>query len=210
MDEAHIEHSICFIEHEDLDPAEIHGALFGVVEEAFQTNVFGAWQVTQAFLPLLRRSDHPRLVNVSSEAGSLASMGGGAPAYAISKAALNALTRVLADEAIAFIRKPRDGPFFLNWWPFSVHYPMQAREEVIAKYRQRTTIKDPIYAAMIEDMDTAIGRFLKALDETGLREQTLVIFNSAIFIMFAYSFFKPATARDWRTFGAFSAFILPA
>jgi protein-S-isoprenylcysteine O-methyltransferase Ste14 len=37
---------------------------------------------------------------------------------------------------------------------------------------------------------------------------TLVIFNSAIFIMFAYSFFKPATMRDWRTFGAFAAFIV--
>ena len=37
---------------------------------------------------------------------------------------------------------------------------------------------------------------------------TLVVFNSAIFIMFAYSFFKPASARDWRTFGSFSAFIV--
>ena len=37
---------------------------------------------------------------------------------------------------------------------------------------------------------------------------TLVIFNSVIFIMFAYSFFKPATMRDWRTFGAFAAFIV--
>jgi protein-S-isoprenylcysteine O-methyltransferase Ste14 len=37
---------------------------------------------------------------------------------------------------------------------------------------------------------------------------TLVILNSAIFIMFAYSFFKPATTRDWRTFGAFAAFIV--
>lgn len=36
----------------------------------------------------------------------------------------------------------------------------------------------------------------------------LVIFNSAIFIMFAYSFFKPASARDWRTFGAFAAFVV--
>jgi NAD(P)-dependent dehydrogenase (short-subunit alcohol dehydrogenase family) len=70
----------------------------GVVEEAFQTNVLGAWRVTQAFVPLLRRSDHPRVINVSSEGGSLASMGAGAPAYSVTKAALNALTRVLAAE----------------------------------------------------------------------------------------------------------------
>lgn len=77
-----------------------HGvdADLGVVEEAFRTNLFGAWRVTQAFLPLLRRSEHPRLVNVSSASGLLASMGEEAPAYATSKAALNALTRVLADE----------------------------------------------------------------------------------------------------------------
>ena len=37
---------------------------------------------------------------------------------------------------------------------------------------------------------------------------TLVFFNSAIFLMFGYSFFKPETARDWRTFGAFGAFVV--
>ncbi|ASL26625.1 methyltransferase family protein [Azotobacter chroococcum] len=37
---------------------------------------------------------------------------------------------------------------------------------------------------------------------------SLVILNSAVFIMFAFSFFKPASARDWRGFGAFSAFIV--
>jgi NAD(P)-dependent dehydrogenase (short-subunit alcohol dehydrogenase family) len=50
----------------------------------------------QLFLPLLRASDHARIVNVSSAAGSLASMGAGTPAYAVTKAALNALTRMLA------------------------------------------------------------------------------------------------------------------
>jgi NAD(P)-dependent dehydrogenase (short-subunit alcohol dehydrogenase family) len=69
-----------------------------VVHEGFEVNLFGAWRMVQSFLPLLRRSDHGRIVNVSSEGGSLASMGGGAPTYSVSKAALNALTRVLAAE----------------------------------------------------------------------------------------------------------------
>ncbi len=84
----------------------------------------------------------------------------------------------LADEAISFIRQHKDEPFYLNWWPFSVHYPMEAHEKLIDKYRQRGGLKDPVYAAMIEGMDTGIGRFLKALDEAGLRENTLVIFKS--------------------------------
>jgi NAD(P)-dependent dehydrogenase (short-subunit alcohol dehydrogenase family) len=71
---------------------------FGVVEEAWQTNVLGAWQTTLALLPLLQRSRHGRIVMVSSEAGSLASMGGGVPAYQVTKAALNALTRTLAGD----------------------------------------------------------------------------------------------------------------
>ena len=37
---------------------------------------------------------------------------------------------------------------------------------------------------------------------------SLVIVNSAIFILFAYTFFKPRTSRDWRSFGAFSAFLV--
>ncbi|TSE11658.1 SDR family NAD(P)-dependent oxidoreductase [Mesorhizobium intechi] len=69
-----------------------------VIREAFETNVFGSWRAAAAFAPLLKAGGHGRLVNVSSEAGSLASMGAGAPAYATSKATLNALTRVLAAE----------------------------------------------------------------------------------------------------------------
>jgi NAD(P)-dependent dehydrogenase (short-subunit alcohol dehydrogenase family) len=68
------------------------------VRTVMDTNFYGAWQTTLALLPLLRRSAHPRVVNVSSEAGSLAGMGGGSPAYAASKVALNALTKMLASE----------------------------------------------------------------------------------------------------------------
>lgn len=69
-----------------------------VVREAFDTNLFGAWQVTLALLPLLRASRNGHIVNVSSEGGSLASMGAGIPAYRTSKAALSALTLMLAAE----------------------------------------------------------------------------------------------------------------
>jgi NAD(P)-dependent dehydrogenase (short-subunit alcohol dehydrogenase family) len=69
-----------------------------VVREALATNLLGAWRTTQACLPLLRRSEHGRIVNVSSGSGSLSSMGAGTPAYSVSKAALNALTRILAAE----------------------------------------------------------------------------------------------------------------
>jgi NAD(P)-dependent dehydrogenase (short-subunit alcohol dehydrogenase family) len=68
------------------------------VQEALDTNLLGAWRTTLAFLPLLRRSPAARIVNVSSAGGSLASMSGGTPAYSVSKASLNALTRVLAAE----------------------------------------------------------------------------------------------------------------
>lgn len=68
------------------------------VREAFETNTLGAWRMCQSFIPLLRKSRHGRIVNVSSESGSLAVMGAETPAYSVSKAALNALTRMLADE----------------------------------------------------------------------------------------------------------------
>ncbi len=67
-----------------------------IVRAAFETNLFGAWRMAQAFAPEMRARGWGRIVNVSSGAGSLASMGAATPAYATSKAALNALTRVLA------------------------------------------------------------------------------------------------------------------
>ena len=71
---------------------------FTVVQEAVETNLYGPWRMVQAFIPLLRQSKHPRIVNVSSGAGSLNDMGSGTPAYSMTKAALNDLTRMLASE----------------------------------------------------------------------------------------------------------------
>ena len=68
------------------------------VMETITTNLLGPWRMCQVFLPLLRKSSAGRIVNVSSESGSLANMGAGPPAYQVTKAALNALTRTLAGE----------------------------------------------------------------------------------------------------------------
>jgi NAD(P)-dependent dehydrogenase (short-subunit alcohol dehydrogenase family) len=68
------------------------------VKSVLETNLFGAWRMTQAVLPLLRESAAPRIVNISSGMGQLDEMGQGAVAYRISKVALNALTRVVANE----------------------------------------------------------------------------------------------------------------
>jgi NAD(P)-dependent dehydrogenase (short-subunit alcohol dehydrogenase family) len=69
-----------------------------VVSKALITNLYGPWLLCQAFLPLMKGNGYGRIVNVSSGAGSLHYMGGGTPAYGISKAALNALTIKLASE----------------------------------------------------------------------------------------------------------------
>jgi NAD(P)-dependent dehydrogenase (short-subunit alcohol dehydrogenase family) len=67
-----------------------------VVKATFDTNVFGALRMMQAAIPRMRANDYGRIVNVSSELGQMAQMGGGRPAYRASKAALNAFTRTAA------------------------------------------------------------------------------------------------------------------
>jgi NAD(P)-dependent dehydrogenase (short-subunit alcohol dehydrogenase family) len=71
---------------------------FEAIQSALDTNFFGAYRLTVALLPLLRESDHPRVVNVSSGMGGIAEMGGWSPGYRVSKAALNAMTRILSAE----------------------------------------------------------------------------------------------------------------
>ena len=83
----------------------------------------------------------------------------------------------LATECIDFIEKQKEGPFFLTFWNYSVHYPIEAPEDLITKYKERPVENAP-YAAMIEGMDRSIGRVLKSLDDLGLAENTIVVFTS--------------------------------
>jgi NAD(P)-dependent dehydrogenase (short-subunit alcohol dehydrogenase family) len=68
------------------------------VRAALDTNLLGAWRLSEAMLPLMRRHGYGRMVNVSSGCGSTATQSEQCPAYRVSKAALNTYTRSLAAE----------------------------------------------------------------------------------------------------------------
>ncbi len=120
------------------------------------------------------------------------------------------LTDRLTDEAIRLIEQPSDAkPFYLNFWHYAVHTPIQSPPELVEKYRrkaaemgldqiqaieegerfptaakkhlrvQRRRIQsDPAYAAMVENLDSNIGRLLEALRRTGQLDNTIIIFTS--------------------------------
>jgi NAD(P)-dependent dehydrogenase (short-subunit alcohol dehydrogenase family) len=66
--------------------------------DTLETNLFGPLQLAQSVVPLMKANRYGRIVNLSSGLGQLTDMGGGTPAYRMSKTALNALTRILAAE----------------------------------------------------------------------------------------------------------------
>lgn len=92
----------------------------------------------------------------------------------------------LADEAIDFLNddaaknRQDNQPFMLFLWNYTVHWPMEAPQPLIDKYATRTGpgLNDTRYGAMIEAMDTSVGRVLNELDRLQLTEDTLVIFTS--------------------------------
>ncbi|WP_162342736.1 sulfatase [Cyclobacterium salsum] len=108
------------------------------------------------------------------------------------------LTDRLTEETIRFISKKREKPFFALLSYYTVHLPLQGKEEKVKKYQNKrqqmpsegaafdqqnqTFIKNhqdhPTYAAMVESLDENIGRLLQALSQSGLDRNTLVIFTS--------------------------------
>ena len=108
------------------------------------------------------------------------------------------LTERLTDEAVKFIEQKKDEPFFIYFPHYTVHTPLQAKPEVVEKYRKKIQQlklaeyddkarprdfgkqlpqNHPIYAAMIESMDDSVGAVLKKIDELKLADDTIVIFT---------------------------------
>ncbi len=90
------------------------------------------------------------------------------------------LTDRLADDAVEFLRGyDRTGPFFMATFFYNVHSPHQGRRDLVAKYEKRGfTGREAQYGAMVEAMDSAVGRILEALDKSGRADKTIVVFFS--------------------------------
>jgi NAD(P)-dependent dehydrogenase (short-subunit alcohol dehydrogenase family) len=71
------------------------------IKETMETNVYGPLRLCQALLPIMRKNNFGRIVNVSSGAGALNEMTTGSPGYRISKTALNVITKLLGNELVA-------------------------------------------------------------------------------------------------------------
>lgn len=78
--------------------ASVFDTPFELIERAFRVNTLGALAAARAFVPIMRKRGTGCIVNVSSGMGGITEMNGRYPAYRLSKAALNALTRILANE----------------------------------------------------------------------------------------------------------------
>lgn len=92
------------------------------------------------------------------------------------------LTDRLTDEALAIIRRAKDGPFFLHMAYHTVHTPIEGKPDLVQRYANRVSPAmqhhNPTYAAMVHSLDENVGRILTELDQLGIAEHTLVVLTS--------------------------------
>jgi arylsulfatase A len=92
------------------------------------------------------------------------------------------ITDRIADEVVGFIERNAKNPFFAYVPHFAPHVPLEAKKEYIAKYaakiRSGARHNDPIYAGMIQSLDEAVGKVVKAVEDNGLASNTVIVFTS--------------------------------
>jgi len=153
-------------------------------EAGYRTGLVGKWHLGHAerFLPQRRGFEeyfgflggaHPYLPAGGVEEGMNAIRRGRDPVDEPEY-----LTRAFAREAVSFIDRHREEPFFLLLAFNAVHGPLQAPVDGADRFPEITDPHRRTYAAMLAELDLAVGRVLDRLDETGLTEDTLVVFIS--------------------------------
>ncbi len=92
------------------------------------------------------------------------------------------LTDFLTDQAITFMQKHRDQPFFIHLSHYAVHIPLDTTPELQKKYEAKPKVKNypcnPTYAGLLEEVDRSVGRLVAALEELDLADNTLIFFTS--------------------------------
>jgi arylsulfatase A-like enzyme len=91
------------------------------------------------------------------------------------------LTDRLTTEAIGFVRRNQRSPFFLYLPYYAVHTPIMGKEDLVKKFEKKQGVSgqdNPHYAAMVASVDENVGRLLSEIKNSGLEENTLVIFTS--------------------------------
>jgi len=92
------------------------------------------------------------------------------------------LTERLSAEVLDYIDNNADQPFFINFWLYNVHTPLQAKKDKIDKYKElvnsESRHRNPKYAAMVEHTDDAVGKIINKLKEKGLYDNTIIVFSS--------------------------------
>lgn len=88
----------------------------------------------------------------------------------------------MALEAAEFMRQNRAVPFYLNYWCFSVHAPIEGKPDLVEKYREKARPDDPqrnqINGAMVETLDDAVGTLVRTIEELGIADNTVIVFFS--------------------------------
>lgn len=89
----------------------------------------------------------------------------------------------MAQEATQWLGSLQNArPFFMNYWAFSVHTPLEAKEELIEMYSKTVDPTDeqnyPVYAAMVHSLDEAVGTLLDQVDAAGIAENTIIVLYS--------------------------------
>jgi arylsulfatase A len=87
-------------------------------------------------------------------------------------------SHVVVEEAIRWLDRPGGEPFFLNVWFHESHEPVAAADEFLKLYPNESNLDRRHYYGDVSQMDTAVGKLMKYLDDHGLRDNTLVFFSS--------------------------------
>jgi arylsulfatase A-like enzyme len=122
------------------------------------------------------------LEGLSQSSKNLGTRGGQDTIYEIQRDQSSAF---FVDRAIQFVQQTKaatpDKPFFINLAFDDVHTPYDPKPDLLAKYQQRYPSLDPTvqqYLAVMENLDTQIGRFVDAIDSAGLGDETLILLTA--------------------------------